>query len=137
MLTQLRKMLTHFRVPFHISVNNGIEELVFGVLVPTCGYLADRYGIRKRIMIAGFLFFSSGLLLVGLSVSYTMILLAWFIYGLLIALMLSGALLKISWMPSSRSLVRNTPASHPVWFSWSTMRILPVQARPSMPKILR
>jgi FSR family fosmidomycin resistance protein-like MFS transporter len=60
-------------------------NLFGGALQPVAGYMADRYGIRKRIMIAGFLLFSLGLLLVGLSNSYTMILLAWFVYGLGIA----------------------------------------------------
>ncbi|MBV7337315.1 MFS transporter [Chloroflexi bacterium TSY] len=62
-----------------------VTNLFGGLLQPIVGYLADRYGIRKRSMIAGFLLFALGLLLVGLSTSYIMILLAWFIYGLGIA----------------------------------------------------
>lgn len=57
-------------------------NLFGGVLQPVAGYMADRYGIRKRILFAGFLLFSLGLLLVGISTSYTMILLAWLVYGL-------------------------------------------------------
>jgi FSR family fosmidomycin resistance protein-like MFS transporter len=60
-------------------------NLFGGLLQPGAGYLADRFAIRKRIMVTGFLLFSLGLVLVGLSVSFTMILLAWFVYGLGIA----------------------------------------------------
>ena len=60
-------------------------NLFGGLLQPAAGYLADRFGIRKRIMIVGFLFFSVGLLFVAASQSYVMILAAWFIYGLGIA----------------------------------------------------
>ena len=35
-------------------------NLAGGVLQPVAGYLADRYGIRKRIMIAGFCSFPQG-----------------------------------------------------------------------------
>ncbi len=62
-----------------------VTNLFGGLLQPVAGYMADRFGIRKRIMIVGFLFFSSGLLLVGLSRSYPMILAAWFVFGLGIA----------------------------------------------------
>ena len=60
-------------------------NLFGGVLQPVIGYIADRYGHRKTILIAGFLLFSMGLILVGFSTSYPMILLAWFVYGLGIA----------------------------------------------------
>ena len=60
-------------------------NLFGGLLQPVAGYLADRYGIRKRMMVVGFLLFALGLLLVGLSTSYIMIILAWFVYGLGIA----------------------------------------------------
>ena len=60
-------------------------NLFGGLLQPVAGYLADRFGIRKRIMLIGFLLFSVGLFLVSLSNSYMMILLAWFVYGLGIA----------------------------------------------------
>ena len=62
-----------------------VTNLFGGLLQPIAGYLADRFGIRKRIMIIGFLFFSFGLLFVAASTSYLMILLAWLIYGLGIA----------------------------------------------------
>ncbi|MEM7134716.1 MAG: MFS transporter [Chloroflexota bacterium] len=60
-------------------------NLFGGLLQPVAGYLADHYGMRKRIIIAGFLLFALGLLLVGLSTSYQLILVAWFVYGLGIA----------------------------------------------------
>ena len=60
-------------------------NLFGGLLQPIAGYLADRYGIRKRIMVAGFVLFALGLLMVGISTTYIMILAAWFVYGLGIA----------------------------------------------------
>ncbi|MEM7033511.1 MAG: MFS transporter [Chloroflexota bacterium] len=60
-------------------------NLFGGLLQPVAGYLADRYGIRKRILVVGFLLFAIGLIIVGVSTSYVMILLAWFVYGLGIA----------------------------------------------------
>ncbi len=62
-----------------------VTNLFGGLLQPIAGYLADRYGIRKRIMIAGFLLYGLGLVLVGISTTYVMILAAWFVYGLGIA----------------------------------------------------
>lgn len=51
------------------------------VLQPVSGFIGDRFGQRKRIIIFGFIAITIGLLLVATSISYGMILLAWLIYG--------------------------------------------------------
>jgi len=56
--------------------------ILSGLLQPVFGYLADKYAIRKRVMLFGFAAFSSGVALMGLSASYLAVLLACFIYGL-------------------------------------------------------
>ena len=82
----LPTLIDEFQMDFFAAGLVALATNLFGgLLQPVAGYLADHYGIRKRIMIVGFLLFSGGLLLVGLSVSYRMILLAWFVYGLGIA----------------------------------------------------
>jgi FSR family fosmidomycin resistance protein-like MFS transporter len=53
-----------------------------GMLQPVFGFLADKYALRKKLLIAGFLAFGLGLMLMGLAPTYTVILIACFIYGL-------------------------------------------------------
>ncbi|MBF0277648.1 MAG: MFS transporter [SAR324 cluster bacterium] len=53
-----------------------------GVLSPFLGQMGDRHAWRKRIMIFGFLAFCLGLLIMGLSANYALILVACFIFGL-------------------------------------------------------
>lgn len=59
-----------------------ITELAGGVLQPVAGWIGDRFAKRKALILVGFTAFIAGLILVGTAASYTMILLAWLIYGL-------------------------------------------------------
>ena len=82
----LPTLIVAFQMDFFAAGLVSLATNLFGgLLQPLVGYWADRYGIRKRIMVAGFLLFALGLLLVGISTSYIMILAAWFVYGLGIA----------------------------------------------------
>lgn len=56
-------------------------DLLGGILQPVSGFIGDKFAKRKALMIYGFMAFIIGLILVGTSVSYGMILLAWLIYG--------------------------------------------------------
>ncbi|MEM7344301.1 MAG: MFS transporter [Chloroflexota bacterium] len=57
-------------------------SLLSGVLQPIVGHWADFNSKRKPVMMIGFVAFSLGLMVAGLSVSYAMVLLAFFIFGL-------------------------------------------------------
>jgi len=57
-------------------------SLLSGFLQPVVGYLADRYGRRKLIMLLGFCAFSLGLIIASFSISYPMLLVAFVIFGL-------------------------------------------------------
>lgn len=52
-----------------------------GALQPVLGYMADRYRLRKIIVLSGFLLFGIGALFIGLAPSYLFLLGACFIYG--------------------------------------------------------
>ncbi|GIX46698.1 MAG: MFS transporter [Candidatus Tectimicrobiota bacterium] len=56
--------------------------LLSGVLQPTVGHLADRYALRKRLMMAGFAIFAVGFLAIGLAPTYPVLLLACLLCGL-------------------------------------------------------
>ena len=82
----LPTLIIAFQMDFFAAGLVSLSTNLFGgLLQPIAGYLADRYGIRKQMIVAGFLLFAIGLLLVGISQSYLMILAAWFVYGLGIA----------------------------------------------------
>lgn len=57
-------------------------SLFSGFLEPVVGYLADIYARRKMIIILGFFAFSLGLIIVGFSVSYLMLIIAFVVFGL-------------------------------------------------------
>ena len=57
-------------------------SLLSGILQPFVGYLADKYAKRKMIILLGFFAFSLGLIIAGISVSYLMLLIAFFVFGL-------------------------------------------------------
>lgn len=57
-------------------------SLLSGLLQPVVGYLADIYAKRKMVMLFGFAAFSLGLMIVSVSVSYPMLLVAFFVFGL-------------------------------------------------------
>ncbi|MEM8531972.1 MAG: MFS transporter [Chloroflexota bacterium] len=52
-----------------------------GALQPVLGYVADRYRLRKIIVLSGFLLFGVGALFIGLAPSYLFLLGACFVYG--------------------------------------------------------
>jgi len=57
-------------------------SLLSGFLQPVVGYLADIYAKRKLVMQVGFFAFSMGLILATFSISYPMLLMAFFVFGL-------------------------------------------------------
>ncbi|MEM7801425.1 MAG: MFS transporter, partial [Chloroflexota bacterium] len=57
-------------------------SLFSGILQPIVGYAADRYAKLKLIMQLGFVAFSAGLVLAGLSNSFSLLWFAFFIFGL-------------------------------------------------------
>jgi FSR family fosmidomycin resistance protein-like MFS transporter len=57
-------------------------SILSGILQPTIGYLADRHGLRKKILLAGFLFNGLGLLAMALAPTYLLVLLASLVCGL-------------------------------------------------------
>jgi FSR family fosmidomycin resistance protein-like MFS transporter len=57
-------------------------SLLSGFLQPVAGYLADKYAQRIKTIQLGFFAFSLGLIIAGFSVSYLMLLAAFFIFGL-------------------------------------------------------
>jgi FSR family fosmidomycin resistance protein-like MFS transporter len=57
-------------------------SLLSGFLQPVIGYLADIYARRKMIMLIGFFAFSLGLIIASSSISYLMLLAAFFVFGL-------------------------------------------------------
>ena len=57
-------------------------SLLSGFLQPVVGYLADIYARRKTIIMLGFFAFSLGLIIASSSVSYPMLLAAFFVFGL-------------------------------------------------------
>jgi FSR family fosmidomycin resistance protein-like MFS transporter len=57
-------------------------SLLSGFLQPVIGYLADIYARRKMTILLGFSAFSLGLLIASSSISYPMLLAAFFVYGL-------------------------------------------------------
>ncbi len=57
-------------------------SLLSGLLQPVVGYFADMFAKRKLIILFGFFAFSLGLIIAGFSVSYPMLLGAFFIFGL-------------------------------------------------------
>lgn len=57
-------------------------SLLSGLLQPVVGYLADIHAKRKIIILIGFFAFSLGLIIAGSSVSYPMLLVAFFVFGL-------------------------------------------------------
>jgi len=57
-------------------------SLFSGFVSPVLGQWGDRFAMRKNIIILGFLAFCTGLILMGLSTSYGVILFAFFIFGL-------------------------------------------------------
>jgi FSR family fosmidomycin resistance protein-like MFS transporter len=57
-------------------------SLLSGFLQPVIGYLADIYARRKTIILLGFFAFSLGLIIASSSVSYAMLLAAFFVFGL-------------------------------------------------------
>ena len=57
-------------------------SLLSGFLQPVAGYLADKYAQRKKTIQLGFFMFSLGLIIAGCSVSYLMLLAAFFIFGM-------------------------------------------------------
>jgi FSR family fosmidomycin resistance protein-like MFS transporter len=57
-------------------------SLLPGIVQPIAGLLADRHGWRKPILLAGFLLFSFGLVVVGLATTYVVLAVALFIFGL-------------------------------------------------------
>jgi FSR family fosmidomycin resistance protein-like MFS transporter len=57
-------------------------SLLSGFLQPVAGYFADKYAQRKKTIQLGFFAFSLGLIIAGFSISYFMLLVAFFIFGL-------------------------------------------------------
>jgi MFS transporter, FSR family, fosmidomycin resistance protein len=56
--------------------------ILSGILQPTIGHLADRHALRKKIIIAGFLVNGLGFLAIGLSPTYSLVMLASLLCGL-------------------------------------------------------
>ncbi len=57
-------------------------SLLSGLLQPVVGYFADMFAKRKLIILFGFFAFGTGLIIASFSVSYPMLLIAFFIFGL-------------------------------------------------------
>src|SRR5688572_17489117 len=50
--------------------------ILAGVLQPAVGFWSDKYAIRKKVMVAGFLINGLGLIAIGLAPTYALVLLA-------------------------------------------------------------
>lgn len=67
---------------FQIGLLSFCFYILSGVLQPTIGHLADRHALRKNIIIAGFLVNGLGVLAIGLSPTYPLVMLASLLCGL-------------------------------------------------------
>jgi len=57
-------------------------SMLSGILEPVVGYLADKFAKRKMIILFGFFAYSLGLIIVGFSISYPILLFAFTVFGL-------------------------------------------------------
>ena len=67
---------------FQIGLLSFCFYILSGILQPTIGHLADRHGLRKKMIIAGFLVNALGVLAIGLSPTYPLVMLASLLCGL-------------------------------------------------------
>jgi FSR family fosmidomycin resistance protein-like MFS transporter len=67
---------------FQIGLLSFCFYILSGVLQPTIGFLSDKHAIRKQVIIAGFLINGLGLIAIGLSPTYALLLLASLLCGL-------------------------------------------------------
>lgn len=76
-------LITEFDLSFFEAGLLAIATSLFsGILQPVIGYLADRFGRRKMVIMLGFLAFAFGLMIASVSQSFPMLFIAFFIFGL-------------------------------------------------------
>jgi MFS transporter, FSR family, fosmidomycin resistance protein len=67
---------------FQIGLLSFCFYILSGVLQPTVGFWSDKYAIRKKVIIAGFLINGLGFIAIGLAPTYALVLLASLLCGL-------------------------------------------------------
>ncbi len=67
---------------FQIGLLSFCFYILSGILQPTIGFWSDKYAVRKKIIIAGFLINGLGVMAIGLAPTYPLVLLASLLCGL-------------------------------------------------------
>jgi FSR family fosmidomycin resistance protein-like MFS transporter len=67
---------------FQVGLLSFCFYILSGILQPTIGHLSDKYAIRKKVIMAGFLINCAGFIAIGLSPSYVLVLCSSLLCGL-------------------------------------------------------
>ena len=79
----LPALITNFQLNYaQAGVLALATTVLSGILQPLLGYLADKYGLRKRIIVAGFFAFCVGFTVMSVSAGYALVLAACLVIGL-------------------------------------------------------